>query len=215
MTISMSLETLAAFTLAMFLLSVSPGPGFLMVVARALSGGFAAGLAAVAGLVVGDIVFLVLAILGLSTLAAVMGEFFLAVKILGAAYLVWLGVKTWRSRPSLPPLEAPEAAASQRPHPKSLGRSALLGFFVTLGNPKVILFYGALLPTFVDLEALTGGDIVVLAMVVTAMLFLVLGTYAFLAARAGRVVKSERALRWVNRATGGLLVGAGVAVATR
>ena len=167
MTISMSLETLAAFTLAMFLLSVSPGPGFLMVVARALSGGFTAGLAAIAGLVLGDIVFLVLAILGLSTLAAVMGEFFLAVKILGAAFLVWLGVKTWRSRPSLPAMEAPEATASQMPNPKSLGRSALLGFFVTLGNPKVILFYGALLPTFVDLEALPGGDIVVLAVVDT------------------------------------------------
>lgn len=215
MMLSLSLETLAAFTLAMFLLSVSPGPGFLMVVARALSGGFAAGLAAIVGLVLGDILFLVLAIFGLSTLAAVMGEFFLAVKILGAAYLVWLGVKTWRSRPSLPALEAPEAAASQMPDPKSLGRSALLGFFVTLGNPKVILFYGALLPTFVDLEALTGGDIVVLAAVVTAMLFLVLGVYAFAAARAGRVVKSERALRWLNRATGGILVGAGIAVATR
>ncbi|GAB4358756.1 MAG: LysE family translocator [Kiloniellaceae bacterium] len=214
MTLSLSLETLAAFTLAMFLLSVSPGPGFLMVVARALCGGFAAGLAAVAGLVVGDILFLVLAILGLSTLAAVMGEFFLAVKLLGAAYLIWLGVKTWRSRPSLPAMEAP-VAASRLPESRSLGRAALLGFFVTLGNPKVILFYGALLPTFVDLEALTGADVVVLAAVVTAMLFLVLGAYAFAAARAGRMVKSERTLAWINRATGGLLVAAGVAVATR
>lgn len=213
--LSLSLETLAAFTLAMFLLSVSPGPGFLMVVARALTGGFAAGLAAIAGLVLGDILFLVLAILGLSTLAAVMGEFFLAVKLLGAAYLVWLGVKTWRSRTSLQALEAPAAVASRLPESRSLGRAALLGFFVTLGNPKVILFYGALLPTFVDLEALTGGDIVVLATVVTAMLFLVLGAYAFAAARAGRMVKSERALAWINRATGGLLVAAGVAVATR
>ena len=211
MTISMSLETLAAFTLAMFLLSVSPGPGFLMVVARALSGGLKAGLAAIAGLVLGDIVFLVLAILGLSTLAAVMGEFFLVVKILGAAYLVWLGVKTWRSRPSLPAMEAPDAATSQIPH----WRSALLGFFVTLGNPKVILFYGALLPTFVDMTSLTFADVLLMVAVVIVMLFLVLGVYAFLAARAGRVVKSERALRWVNRATGGLLVGAGVAVATR
>jgi threonine/homoserine/homoserine lactone efflux protein len=211
MLISLSLETLLAFTLAMFLLSLSPGPGFLMVVARALTGGFAAGLAAIAGLVVGDIFYLVLAILGMSALASVMGELFLAVKILGAAYLIWLGVKTWLSKPALPRLEAPESARAAMPH----HRSALLGFFVTLGNPKVILFYGALLPTFVDLTALTAADVLVMALVVTAMLFLVLGVYAGLAARAGRVVKSARALTWLNRATGGLLVGAGIAVATR
>lgn len=211
MTISMSLETLLAFTLAMLLLAASPGPGFLMVVARALTGGFAAGLAAIAGLVLGDILFLVLAVLGLSALAAVMGEFFLAVKILGAVYLVWLGVNTWRSRAGLPQMEAPEAPKAEIPH----HRSAALGFFVTLGNPKVILFYGALLPTFVDVAALTAPDVAVLSAVVTLVLFSVLGTYAFLAGRAGRLLKSPRALTWLNRVTGGLLIGAGVAVATR
>jgi threonine/homoserine/homoserine lactone efflux protein len=207
----MSLETLLAFVLAMFLLSLSPGPGFLTVVARALTGGFAAGLAAIAGLVVGDIFYLVLAILGMSALASVMGELFLAVKILGAAYLIWLGVKTWLSTPSLPRLETPETARAAMPH----HRSALLGFFVTLANPKVILFYGALVPTFVDLTALTAADVLVMALVVTAMLFLVLGAYAGIAARAGRVMKSQRALTWLNRVTGGLLVGAGIAVAAR
>jgi threonine/homoserine/homoserine lactone efflux protein len=181
------------------------------VVARALTGGFAAGLAAIAGLVVGDIFYLVLAILGMSALASVMGELFLAVKILGAAYLIWLGVKTWLSKPSLPRLEAPETARAAMPH----HRSALLGFFVTLANPKVILFYGALVPTFVDLTALTAADVLVMALVVTATLFLVLGIYAGIAARAGRVMKSQRALTWLNRVTGGLLVGAGIAVATR
>ena len=122
MTLSISLETLLAFTLAMVLLAASPGPGFLMVVARALSGGFAAGLAAIAGLVLGDILFLVLAVLGLSTLAAVMGEFFLVVKLLGAAYLVWLGVKTWRSRPSLPDLAAPDAPRLAMPPHRSAAR---------------------------------------------------------------------------------------------
>jgi len=211
MMLSMSLETLLAFTLAMLLLAASPGPGFLMVVARALTGGFGAGLAAIAGLVVGDILFLVLAILGLSALAAVMGEFFLAVKILGAAYLIWLGVKMWRSKPSLPQMDRPEAPKAKKAH----HRSAALGFFVTLGNPKAILFYGALLPTFIDVAALTAPDVVVLSAVVTVVLFLVLGIYAFLAARAGRMLKSPRALTWLNRVTGGLLIGAGIAVATR
>ena len=214
--LSISLETLLAFTLAMVLLAASPGPGFLMVVARALTGGFAAGLAAIAGLVLGDIVFLVLAIVGLSALAAVMGEFFLVVKVLGAAYLIWLGVKTWRSRPSLPEMETTgeegaDAPGARLPHHRSMA----LGFFVTLGNPKAILFYGALLPTFVNVAALTAADAVLLSGVVTLVLFLVLGVYAFLAARAGRLLKSDRAVRWLNRVTGGLLIGAGVAVATR
>jgi len=215
MNFSMSLETLLAFTLAMVLLAASPGPGFLMVVARALSGGLAAGLAAIAGLVVGDILFLVLAILGLSALAAVLGEFFLAVKFLGAAYLVWLGVKMWRSKPSLPGGETPQGSKARLSRPQPLWRSAALGFLVTLGNPKVILFYGALLPSFIDVAELTAPDVVALAAVVTVVLFLVLGVYASIAARAGRVVKSQGALRWLNRVTGGLLVGAGVAVATR
>ena len=65
------------------------------------------------------------------------------------------------------------------------------------------------------MAALTALDVVALSVVVTLVLFLVLGVYAFLAARAGRMVKSQGALRWINRATGGLLVGAGIAVATR
>jgi threonine/homoserine/homoserine lactone efflux protein len=211
LTINLSLETLLAFVLAMFLLSATPGPGFLMVVARSLADGLKAGLAAIAGLVLGDLLFLLLAILGMSALAAVMGEFFLAVKILGAAYLIWLGVKTWRSRPHQPQMAAPEAARKPMPH----HRSALLGFLVTLGNPKVILFYGALVPTFVDVTTLTAVDVAALAFVVAAMLFSVVGFYAWLAARAGRVVRSERALVWLNRLTGGMLVGAGIAVATR
>jgi len=212
---SLSPESLLAFVVAMFLLSLSPGPGFLVVVGRSLAGGFAAGLACVAGLVLGDIVFLLLAILGLSALASVMGEFFLVVKILGAAYLIWLGVKTWRSRAGIPRLEEPEAARPERPSPMPHWRSALLGFLVTLGNPKVILFYGALLPTSIDVAALTVADTAVMSAVVTAILFLVLGAYAFLAARAGRLVNSSRAVTWLNRITGGLLVGAGIAVAAR
>jgi threonine/homoserine/homoserine lactone efflux protein len=120
-------------------------------------------------------------------------------------------VKTWRSRSGLPRLEEPQAVRKAMPY----WRSALLGFLVTLGNPKVILFYGALLPTFIDVGSLTVVDTAVMSAVVMTILFLVLGAYAFLAARAGRLVKSSRAVTWLNRITGGLLVGAGIAVATR
>ena len=212
MTLTMSAETLLAFVAAMVLLSLTPGPGVLAVVARALTHGFAAGLAAISGLVVGDILFLVLAIAGLSALAAVLGEFFLVVKVLGAAYLIWLGVKLWRSKAQLPAEAAQaEPGNGQRRH----GRSFAVGFLVTIANPKAILFYGAFVPTFIDVTVLGLADVAVLAAVVMFVLFLVLGTCAFVAARAGRAIRSVPATAWLNRVSGGLLVGAGVVVATR
>ena len=203
----MTVETLLAFTLAMVVLSLTPGPGSLTVIARALSGGFWSGLAAVVGLVLGDLLYLVLAVVGLSALATVMGELFLVVKILGAAYLVWLGIKSWR---------APVDPGSVRPSAdrRGLWRSFGLGVFATLGNVKVILFYVAFVPTFVEVAALSPWDVALFCAVVAAVLLPALGGYAFLAARAGRLFRSERALRRLNRVSGGLLVGAGVAVAT-
>ncbi len=213
MTPCLSIESFLAFVAAMFLLSLTPGPGFLAVVARALAGGFAAGLAAIAGLVVGDILFLVLAILGLSAMAMAMGEFFLIVKLLGAAYLIWLGLGLWR-RPAADP-QVTRAAAAGDEGRGSHRRSLALGFMVTLANPKTILFYSALVPTFIDVAALTVIDVVLLGAVVAGVSFLVLGVYALMAARAGQALKGGRALAWLNRVTGSLLVGAGLAVATR
>lgn len=204
----MALETLLAFAAAMLVLSVTPGPGCFVVVARALAGGFASGLAAVAGLVLGDILYLLLAVLGLSALAALLGEFFLVVKLLGAALLIWMGIRAWRA----PVAAQPVAPSADR---RGLLRAFALGFFVTLGNVKVILFYVAFVPTFVEVTRLSAGDLLLLSAVLAATLTAVLGGYAFLAARAGRLLRSEPARRRLNRLSGGLLVGAGVAVATR
>ena len=204
----MTPETLLAFAVAMILLSLTPGPGCFAVIARALSGGFRSGMAAVAGLVLGDILYLVLAVVGLSALAMVMGEFFLIVKVLGAAYLIWLGVRCWRA-----PLRPGEVAPSS--DRRGLWRSFALGFFVTLGNAKVILFYVAFVPSFVELARLSAWDVVLLAAVVATALVVVLGGYALLAARAGRLFRSARAQRRLNRVSGGLLMGAGVAVVAR
>lgn len=204
----MTVEILLAFTLAMVFLSLTPGPGCFTVIARALAGGFWSGMAAVVGMVLGDLLYLVLAVIGLSALATVMGEFFLVVKILGAAYLVWLGIKAWR---------APVDPRSVRPSAdrRGLWRSFGLGLLVTLGNVKVILFYVAFVPTFVEVDALRAWDVALLCAVVALVLLLVLGGYAFVAARAGRLFRSERALRRLNRVSGGVLIGAGVAVAAR
>ena len=183
----MTPETLLAFAVAMILLSLTPGPGCFAVIARALSGGFRSGMAAVVGLVLGDILYLVLAVVGLSALARVMGEFFLIVKVLGAAYLIWLGVRCWRA-----PLRPGEVAPSS--DRRGLWRSFALGFFVTLGNAKVILFYVAFVPSFVELARLSAWDVVLLAAVVATALVVVLGGYALLG-RPGPAGSSARRAR--------------------
>ena len=125
-----------------------------------------------------------------------------------AAMLIWLGIRAWR----MPVAAQAVAPSTER---RGLLRSFALGFFVTLGNVKVILFYVAFVPTFVEVARLTAGDVLLLSAVLAATLTAVLGGYAFLAARAGRLLRSETARRRLNRLSGGLLVGAGVAVATR
>ena len=210
---SLSIESFLAFVVAMFMLSLTPGPGFLAVIARCLTGGLAAGLATITGLVIGDILFLILAILSLSALALVLGEFFLVVKLLGAAYLIWLGFGLWRRQAGLPEMARAGDRRDQRL--TSLSRSFGIGFVVTIANPKTILFYSALVPTFIDVGRLNVADVALLSTVVAVVSYLVLGGYGLMALHAGRALKNRHAWRWLNRLTGGLLMGAGVAVATR
>jgi len=98
---------------------------------------------------------------------------------------------------------------------KGLVKDIGLGFLVTLGNPKAILFYSALLPTFLDMTRIGFGDYVSLAGIVVVISYLVYGGYIFLAERSRRLLSSTSASRLFNRLTGSVLIGAGVAVAAR
>jgi threonine/homoserine/homoserine lactone efflux protein len=98
---------------------------------------------------------------------------------------------------------------------KGLLKDVGLGFLVTLGNPKAILFYGALLPTFLDMTRIRFADFLVLAAIVVVVSYVVYGGYIFLAERSRRLLSSRAASRLFNRLTGSVLIGAGVAVATR
>jgi threonine/homoserine/homoserine lactone efflux protein len=204
----MSLSTALAFAAAFLVLAVSPGPGVATIVGRALHGGVAAGLAAATGLIIGDFLFIGFALAGLSALASTMGPIFEVVKYAGAAYLVWLG---WRAltAPAVP-LQV-DAAAERLPLWRDIG----LGLLVTLGNPKPILFYGALLPTFVDVATATWRDGMILGGIVVLISYVVLGGYSVLAARARSTFTSSKAMKRLNTSTGVVMIGAGVAVATR
>jgi threonine/homoserine/homoserine lactone efflux protein len=203
----MTLETAITFAIGMFFLALSPGPGLATIISRALASGPMAGLAVTAGLVFADFVFMGVAMIGLTAIATTLGPLFQMVKYAGAAYLLWLGYRAFRSTAS-PLLVTPKSG-------NGLIRDVGLGFLVTLGNPKAILFYSALLPTFLDMTRIRLSDFLVLAAIVVVVSYVVYGSYIFLAERSRRLLSSASASRLFNRLTGSVLIGAGVAVAAR
>ena len=196
------------FSVAMLVLAASPGPGVFATIARALASGLRPSLAVICGIVLGDVIFLLFAAFGLSMVARALGNMFFIVKICGGAYLIWLGVRIWLKKPE-------PVTGNQNRNIHSQWGNFATGFVITLSNPKVILFYCGFLPTFLDLSALTLTDLVIVVAIITIVLGCVLGTYAFLASRARRMFTNQQAVRRLNRAAGGVMVAAGVAIAIR
>jgi threonine/homoserine/homoserine lactone efflux protein len=204
----MDLAGLLVFATALFIAAASPGPGIAAIVARVLGRGTQGALAFSAGVAIGDVVWLTVAIVGLAAVAQAFHGVFLVIKYAGAAYLLYLGYRLWT---------APVAAATVEPrtsgeHPLKL---FLAGLAVTMGNPKVMIFYLALLPTLIDLARITVLGYAELVAVTLSVLGIVFAGYIGLAARARRLFTSPRAIRWINRTTGTVMAGAAAAIAAR
>ncbi|HSM83777.1 MAG TPA: LysE family translocator [Nodosilinea sp.] len=194
--------------MAMVISAAVPGPGVLACVARAIASGFRSTLYIIGGILLGNLVFLMIAILGLVAAASALGNFFIAIKYLGALYLIWLGLRLWRSDVSANSVDIGQSQSS----PWS---SFLAGLVVPLSNSAVIVFYVSLLPTFLDLTRFNWADSLIAMGVISLALFLVLALYAYGAARAGRFFRGPRARQRLNRSAGTLMVGTGVYVALR
>jgi threonine/homoserine/homoserine lactone efflux protein len=203
----MELTGLIVFAAALAVAAASPGPAITALVARVLVRGSAGAVAFMLGLAVGDVVWLTSAILGLAFVAKTFAMAFLALKYAGAAYLVYLAWRMWTA-----PTGAHAAAAPKAEHPLRLFAA---GLSLTLGNPKTMVFYLALLPNLIDLGGVTVRGYAELVAITLCVLTLVDGGYVLLAMRARRLFTSPRAMRLVNRGAGTLLVGAAVAVAAR
>ena len=204
----MTVYSAFGFAVAMLVLAASPGPGVFATSARAMASGFRPALAVIWGIVLGDIIFLLFAVFGLSMVARALGDLFFIVKICGGAYLIWLGIKIWLQNPKT-------FQGSQNPNSRSKWGNFASGLIITLSNPKVILFYCGFLPTFFELSALTIVDLTLVVAIITTVLIGVLTTYAYLASRARRMLTTERAVKRLNRAAGGVMVAAGVVIAVR
>ena len=160
------------------------------------------------GVALGDVVWLTIAILGLSAIAQAFQGVFLVIRYAGAAYLVYLAWRLWTAPVAVHGIE-PERL---REHPIKL---FLGGLAVTMGNPKVMVFYLALLPALVDVAGVTLLGWAELSAVTFGVVILVFAGYVLLAARARRLLTSPRALKMVNRGTGAVMAGAAAAIATR
>lgn len=204
----MDLAGLLVFASALFIAAASPGPGIAAIVARVLGRGTRGALAFTAGVALGDVVWLTVAILGLSALAQAFHGVFEVVKYAGAAYLLYLAWKLWTAPVAAHAL----ALATTREKPVRL---FLGGLAVTMGNPKVMVFYLALLPALIDTARVTVVGYAELVAVTLGVLAIVFTGYVVLASRARRLFTSPRALKAVNRATGAVMAGAAAAIAAR
>ena len=204
----MSAYGLLVFTLVYALAVATPGPGVAVVLARGISRGTSAAWPFLAGFLVGDLIWFTLAALGLAMLAHAAHAVFLAVRYAGALYLLVLACRLWRA--PVEGLGSASGAVPQRSLHVFAGSLAL-----TLGNPKTMVFFLAILPTVVELDHLTVGGFCAVALVICVMLPCVLGAYMLFAARARGRLSRPGTARWLQRGTGVVMAGAAVAVATR
>jgi len=203
----MTFISIFAFSAAMFLLAITPGPGVIATISRALASGFNNAAFVVLGIVLGDIIFLLLAIFGLSAIATILGDFFVVVKYLGGLYLLFLGYKILTSKDEETELKAVEEL--------SWKKNFSTGLLITLSNPKVILFYLGFLPTFVNLQALTFFDILIISGIVTIVLGGVMLVYAYTASKTRKLFKNKKSKRKINLVASCVMILAGVILITK
>ncbi len=203
----MTLSSLMIFAGALLLAAGSPGPSIAALVARVIARGYRDVLPFLAAMWIGEALWLSLAVAGLVTIAESFHAVFAAIKWAGVAYLLTLAWKMWFS-----PVKVEDGALPER---NSAPKLFFAGLTVTLGNPKIMMFYVALLPSIIDLSRVTvlgWGELVATMLVVLIAVDLL---WVAMAAKARTWLRSERAMRAANRTSAGLMAGAAAAIAAR
>lgn len=196
----MSPELYLAYLLACIVIIIVPGPTVTLIIANSLTHGARAGLLNVAGTQLGIACMIALVAIGLASLIEALGWWFDWVRLAGAAYLVWLGIKLLRSTGSA-------GAPARAPAPR--GGFLLQGFLVAVSNPKTLVFFGAFLPQFIDPAAEYLPQVAIMGATAIVVASISDGLYAVLVGGAGRRI-SRRAIVWLSRVSGGILIGGGI-----
>lgn len=200
--------TLALFAAALFVNAGSPGPGILALVARVTAVGLRPVLPFLLAFWLGELLWLVAAVLGLSALALAFHGAFVVLKWLGVAYLLFLAWRMWR-RP------VADGDGDGLPRGESAWATFLAGMALTLGNPKIMVFYVALLPSLIDLNAVTPLGLAELGATALLVMMTVDLGWACAAAWARRWLRAPRAQAIANRVGATAMGGAAAAIATR
>jgi threonine/homoserine/homoserine lactone efflux protein len=188
---------LLPYIAACFLFSIVPGPSVTVVVANSLAGGTKAGLATILGTEISMLSMVVVVALGLEAVMSIVSEAFMIIKLVGAAYLIWIGFKMFTSSGKL----EVRAAGEKLP----LGKYIWQGALVNWSNPKTLLFLGAFLPQFIELSRPAFGQIMILGFIVMAVATATDTFYAVIAGRARQLLTVAR-VRLMNRVSGVILM---------
>ncbi|MGO4619240.1 LysE family translocator [Ensifer sp. 2YAB10] len=203
----MTLAALIAYSGALFIAAAIPGPGVTALVARALGSGFRETFFMGLGVILGDMIYLTAVVLGLALIAQTFTTLFLVVKLAGVLYLGYIAWKLWTA--GLLPEDIKAKPST------NAAMSFLSGLLVTLGNPKTMLFYVALVPTLIDIAAIGPRDYGLLLTATFLVLLTVLVPYMLLAARARLLLKQPKALKALNRVAASVLAGTAAYIAVR
>ena len=203
----MTLASLAIFAGALAIAAGSPGPSIAALIARVLTRGARDVLPFLAAMWIGEAIWLSFAVLGLAAIAESFHYVFVAIKWVGVAYLLYLAWKMWTA-PVL-------AEGSPLPEAGSARKLFFAGMTVTLGNPKIMMFYVALLPTIIDLNAVNVTGWAELVTVMFAVLIAIDLAWVLAASKARLFLKSSRAMKIANRTSAGLMAGAAAAIAAK
>lgn len=199
--------SLLIFAGALLVAAGSPGPSIAALIARVISKGFRDVLPFLLAMWIGEAIWLSLAVFGLAFVAQSFHMAFVVVKWAGVAYLVYLAWKMWTA-----PVEAREGEMPSQDSPLKLFAA---GMAVTLGNPKIMMFYLALLPTIIDLASVSIVGWLELTLTMAAVLIAIDLAWVFAAAQARKLLRSKRAMRIANRVSATTMAGAAAAIAAR
>ncbi len=189
--------------LIMITLAVIPSASVALVITRSATLGISNGVAVALGIVLGDLVFIFLAILGLSVIAETMGAMFVIIKYIGGAYLLWIGYSLLTSQNNS------TYTVDESKLRGNILVSFLSGFFLTLGDVKAIFFYVSLFPAFIDLAAIEYLDLLIIIFVTIATVGGVKVTYAVIAKKVMYMTQGMKLQKGAKKLAGGFMVGAG------
>lgn len=198
----MTLTTWLAFTIAYAVMAFTPGPVVMLIVSYAVSQGKRTALAIVAGTTLGDTTCMAAAMFGVGALLQASALAFTALKLFGAAYLVFLGVKLWRQPVGETKEEAPEGGLSLR-------RAFIHAYLSTAFNPKAVLFFMVFVPQFMNPHAALLPQFAMMLASILVFGALIDGSYSLFAAQIGNRLSGRRSRKAVNRVAGGVLIGEG------